>query len=847
MADEIKKTVIIKIDLDIATYKKELQLANSGVAVLTKNQTELKKVGKESSAQFADNQVKLAKYSKEVSDLKRVINNATEANAEQTGSNKQLSASISVQTYELNKKSEAWKTETNEGRLAVENLLNTTEALKANKAAVADNRMNVGNYENSVSGLKQELKAAKSEMIAVAAAMGMDSKEFQIAANKAGAVKDKIDDINTAAKATATGSDLGKFRNQLKDVGASLMDLDFKEAAERAKGLSASVKNFSWSGMVSGGKAMASTLYEVGASMMALPIFWLIAGVAAVTAGLIAWGKAGQEAAQQQVDATNKVGERFSALYDAQIRFQKAIGKETEKSEMEKFKMQKQTIEKSISILEEQAGTVKGLNDDQKKQIEELRKSKLENIIDIKEAELNSITKIKEAREKAIKEEQKETDEYSKNYFKETEKEEKRNLERLESNKKLLDQLLQQKVDLTNNSELKDIAQAALNKSRAIKAIIEEKGDIKNKDEALKNQELLFQKEIADIKEKYFISNKEKSDKEIKDNADKKAKLIKDEEDALANYIDLGQKKIDATNAEIEKTREIRAKAQAKEDELREKNNQSIREGVKQLEQQLSDSIFSAQSARLQRETEMQNSSLDEKHKSEADKLQANLTSGAITQAEFDAATIANQKRFEDEQLRIKKDAFEKDKKLKIQQVGINLVIELSNIAIAAAGNPTNAVTYGAAGISQYAIQAGIAIARAAIETGTISSAQFATGGAVSGKRIGFNDGKSISRGNGDNLLATVRTGEVILNENQQAMLGGANTFRSIGVPGFAGGGFTDGGAMANRLSSPIDQTITAINQQRRLNRTLPPPVVVVSDIINGVDTHVKVVLRGDI
>ena len=42
---------------------------------------------------------------------------------------------------------------------------------------------------------------------------------------------------------------------------------------------------------------------------------------------------------------------------------------------------------------------------------------------------------------------------------------------------------------------------------------------------------------------------------------------------------------------------------------------------------------------------------------------------------------------------------------------------------------------------------------------------------------------------NGDSVLATVKPGEVILNELQQKLLGGAITFKSIGVPGFTEGG----------------------------------------------------------
>jgi hypothetical protein len=78
----------------------------------------------------------------------------------------------------------------------------------------------------------------------------------------------------------------------------------------------------------------------------------------------------------------------------------------------------------------------------------------------------------------------------------------------------------------------------------------------------------------------------------------------------------------------------------------------------------------------------------------------------------------------------------------------------------------------------------------------------FAQGG-LTGTRIMSHHGLPINRSNGDNRLATVRTGEVILNERQQAALGGSKTFARIGVPGFAEGGF---------VSSTARQSETNLN-----------------------------------
>jgi murein DD-endopeptidase MepM/ murein hydrolase activator NlpD len=94
------------------------------------------------------------------------------------------------------------------------------------------------------------------------------------------------------------------------------------------------------------------------------------------------------------------------------------------------------------------------------------------------------------------------------------------------------------------------------------------------------------------------------------------------------------------------------------------------------------------------------------------------------------------------------------------------------------------------------AISAGVF---AAIQTATIAAQPLATGGIVgiSGRRV--TDRQNIrARSNGDNVLATVRRGEVVLNERQQSALGGARTFRAIGVPGFA-----TGGAIGAPISAP--------------------------------------------
>ncbi len=93
---------------------------------------------------------------------------------------------------------------------------------------------------------------------------------------------------------------------------------------------------------------------------------------------------------------------------------------------------------------------------------------------------------------------------------------------------------------------------------------------------------------------------------------------------------------------------------------------------------------------------------------------------------------------------------------------------------------------------------AAAAAALGAIQLGVIAATNFANGGLVrpveleSGTIVNTPNIPALS--NGDNLLATVKVGEVILNKQQQQALGGAPAFASIGVPGFARGGRVDFG-----------------------------------------------------
>lgn len=140
-----------------------------------------------------------------------------------------------------------------------------------------------------------------------------------------------------------------------------------------------------------------------------------------------------------------------------------------------------------------------------------------------------------------------------------------------------------------------------------------------------------------------------------------------------------------------------------------------------------------------------------------------------------------------DQDMNKKKEAqekrdFERNKKMQLAQAAINGALAITNIWAT-----TPKVDFG---VSTY-IMLGLSAIATLTSLATIAAQKFAQGGLVTHPGNGkIKVASNIpTQPNGDDVLATVKRGEVILNEDQQRRLGGPNTFRSIGVPGFAGGG----------------------------------------------------------
>lgn len=167
-----------------------------------------------------------------------------------------------------------------------------------------------------------------------------------------------------------------------------------------------------------------------------------------------------------------------------------------------------------------------------------------------------------------------------------------------------------------------------------------------------------------------------------------------------------------------------------------------------------------------------------------------------------------------------RKKQFGITKALKVAQIGINLQSELSGIF-------SSFSTLGPVGQVLAVIRAGFAIARSARSVSKVKSASFWRGGMVpynmvlSGQRVNLAPNVPTQPG-GDNVLAFLKPGEVVLNQQQQEYFGGPKAFQSAGVPGFNNGGLvTDNTTPTRRTDLDFGNPGASNDQLQQFNKTM--------------------------
>ncbi len=250
-------------------------------------------------------------------------------------------------------------------------------------------------------------------------------------------------------------------------------------------------------------------------------------------------------------------------------------------------------------------------------------------------------------------------------------------------------------------------------------------------------------------------------------------------------------------------------------------NRKQIADGVVAAAEQLASTLFQMQQDDITAQINDLESAANKKQQVLADQLSA----GVISQEKYNAEIKKIELTKQQEEAKLKKEAFEKQKDADLISAGISV---------------SKAVLAGLT--TQPFLPVGLAMGALAATLGAVQIAQiagaetpaFAQSGKVlptlSGQKITATDGFPIFRSNGDNLLASVKTNEAIINEKHINALGGPEALAAIGVPGFATGGSTGlGGQLA---ASQVENQILREGFILEAIRNSPPPVVAVEQIV---------------
>lgn len=180
---------------------------------------------------------------------------------------------------------------------------------------MANNPVEIPIKLNGLGQIKSELRALKGEL-----ASATDPKQMAELAEKAGELSDRLKDANEKVAVFASGSKFEQTSNAFGLMKSQLMDMDFEGAAESAKMFSSTLTSISpkaigqqLKGLVSVVGTLGKAFMTFGLQLLANPIFLLIVVITAIVAAVIWFAnkmgwlgaifKAVKEALQPLIDA----------------------------------------------------------------------------------------------------------------------------------------------------------------------------------------------------------------------------------------------------------------------------------------------------------------------------------------------------------------------------------------------------------------------------------------------------------------------------------------------------------------------------------------------------------------
>lgn len=302
---------------------------------LTLAQMELEKIQKQVATAEARNtqayqdQIKVLQKVKEETRQKSVLGDKDAKSVKaQTSSLHELEAALKANRNAYRQLRSDQERNSDSGRELLKVIEEQDQAVKDLKASMGQHQDKVGQYENATKELKLELRAAKDEMAGIAATLGTGSPEFIAAAQRAGKLKDELNDINDAVKNTQA-SGVENIAGSFQQLGSQLRAGDLSGAATSANQLAASLKGMSSKEIIEGLGGIGKSFKAIGVALFSNPIF-LVAGVLVAAAAAFKWfSDIADEVSQKAIERYAKERTTMEERYDLEIRLLQIRGEAT--------------------------------------------------------------------------------------------------------------------------------------------------------------------------------------------------------------------------------------------------------------------------------------------------------------------------------------------------------------------------------------------------------------------------------------------------------------------------------------------------------------------------------------
>ncbi len=777
MATE-EKDILIKLDFDIDDFSASAAKLNGEIAKLNAEQKNLKTANKEGTLEFQKNKEKLTTLKKEYNDTNKVINNLTKAQKAQTGSMEQQKAQLSVLTKQLDLMGKEQRETTDEGKKLQKQILTLTNSLKGQEEAVGNNRRSVGDYAKGLNGMN----GAAGQAIGGVQALSASLKALLL--NPVVLVVTAIVGAFTLFKKALTSSEEGQNKvNKAFGVMGALID----KLVDLVEPLASLIADTLGAAFEEIGRQV-----EMATEGLAILLDFLSFEDAAQSvrdyAGEVSnVAQQAQQVADMRAEADlierELLVERSKLESNiAELRLKSREEEKYSAQERKKFLQEAQTLQDGLLEREQK---YLSLRYEAQKTENTFAKSNKENL-DLEaqaQADLNNITTKRYDQQRAT----------------------------------------QRELNRTNKEIQRE--QKAAAKERAAREKKEQDAALKKAEEILK-REMAAQEQLRLLAIQRIADDRERDAAELADKFNKKIAKLK--QDNVAE-IEL------AKQLEIEK-RTALAEQQVEFDALDEEARLIKEQADLDAKLFLAQEDLAAQNVLLmaKRDAELASTKATGVQKAAIQKKfndQINSNEQKITQMQQaeNQARLNNLKSITALALQVSKEGGVAAKGFALAQVGLDTAQAISALTANSEANPTNAVTFGAAGVAQFVAGLSRIFANIAQAKSIISGTGFAEGGYTG-------DGGKYD------VAGVVHRGEYVVPKHivsNPKYSGAISALESVRQNGYADGGLV--------TANSVDRQIQSENQILDLAANLPQPVVIVQDINEKQDDVSSVEVAAEI